>query len=138
MKKNVFLSLFVILIIGSCTQQQVAKSPLDGAWDVISVRQMHGDTVSDYVGSTLKIWSGNYYNFVGRWSLNGDTMNSFGWGTFKLEGDRYEENLVFPAPNTIKMLLEIKNDTITQTWPVDDNGVVDKSNYYVEKFVRMK
>jgi hypothetical protein len=138
MKKIVFLSLFVILIIGSCTQQQVAKSPLDGAWDVISVRQMHGDTVSDYVGSTLKIWSGNYYNFVGRWSLNGDTMNSFGWGTFKLEGDRYEENLVFPAPNTIKMLLEIKNDTITQTWPVDDNGVVDKSNYYVEKFVRMK
>ena len=138
MKKNVFLSLFVILIIGSCTQQQVAKSPLDGAWDVISVRQMHGDTVSDYVGSTLKIWSGNYYNFVGRWSLNGDTMNSFGWGTFKLEGDRYEENLVFPAPNTIKMLLEIKNDTITQTWPVDENGVVDKSNYYVEKFVRMK
>ena len=138
MKKIVFLSLFVILIIGSCTQQQVAKSPLDGAWDVISVRQMHGDTVSDYVGSTLKIWSGNYYNYVGRWSLNGDTMNSFGWGTFKLEGDRYEENLVFPAPNTIKMLLEIKNDTITQTWPVDDNGVVDKSNYYVEKFVRMK
>ena len=138
MKKIVFLSLFVILIIGSCTQQQVAKSPLDGAWDVISVRQMHGDTVSDYVGSTLKIWSGNYYNFVGRWSLNGDTMNSFGWGTFKLEGDRYEENLVFPAPNTIKMLLEIKNDTITQTWPVDDNGVIDKSNYYVEKFVRMK
>ena len=138
MKKIVFLSLFVILIIGSCTQQQVAKSPLDGAWDVISVRQMHGDTVSDYVGSTLKIWSGNYYNFVGRWSLNGDTMNSFGWGTFKLEGDRYEENLVFPAPNTIKMLLEIKNDTIIQTWPVDDNGVVDKSNYYVEKFVRMK
>jgi len=138
MKKIVFLSLFVILIIGSCTQQPVAKSPLDGAWDVISVRQMHGDTVSDYVGSTLKIWSGNYYNFVGRWSLNGDTMNSFGWGTFKLEGDRYEENLVFPAPNTIKMLLEIKNDTITQTWPVDENGVVDKSNYYVEKFVRMK
>jgi hypothetical protein len=138
MKKIVFLSLFVILIIGSCTQQQVPKSPLDGAWDVISVRQMHGDTVSDYVGSTLKIWSGNYYNFVGRWSLNGDTMNSFGWGTFKLEGDRYEENLVFPAPNTIKMLLEIKNDTITQTWPVDDNGVIDKSNYYVEKFVRMK
>jgi hypothetical protein len=138
MKKIVFLSLFVILIIGSCTQQQVAKSPLDGAWDVISVRQMHGDTVSDYVGSTLKIWSGNYYNFVGRWSLNGDTMNSFGWGTFKLEGDRYEENLVFPAPNTFKMLLEIKNDTITQTWPVDDNGVIDKSNYYVEKFVRMK
>ena len=138
MKKIVFLSLFVILIIGSCTRQPVAKSPLDGAWDVISVRQMHGDTVSDYVGSTLKIWSGNYYNFVGRWSLNGDTMNSFGWGTFKLEGDRYEENLVFPAPNTIKMLLEIKNDTITQTWPVDDNGVVDKSNYYVEKFVRMK
>ncbi len=92
----------------------------------------------EFQGSTLKIWSGNYFNFVGVWSLNGDTMNSYGWGTFKLEGNRYDENIVFPAPNTIKMLLEIKNDTITQTWPADDNGVVDKSNYWIEKFARKK
>ena len=127
-----------MLIIAGCTQQQTAKSPIDGAWDVVSVKHISGDTVFDYKGSTLKIWSGNYFNFVGRWSLNGDTMNSYGWGTFKLDGNRYEENLVFPETNTYKMLLEIKNDTLTQTWPANDSGVVDRSNYYVEKFTRKK
>jgi hypothetical protein len=138
MKKIVLLSLFVMLIIASCTQQQTAKSPIDGAWDAVSVKQIRSDTVFDYKGNTLKIWSGNYFSFVGRWSLNGDTMNSYGWGTFKLDGNRYEESLAFPETNTYKMLLEIKNDTLTQTWPVNDNGVADKSDYYVEKFTRKK
>jgi hypothetical protein len=138
MKYIFFLSLFVTLIIVSCTQKQAAKLPLDGAWDVVSFKQISGDTVFTYEGSTLKIWSGNYFNYVGIWSLNGDTMNSYGWGTFKLDGNRYEENIIFPATNTIKMLLEIKSDTLTQTWPVDDNGVIDKRNYWIEKFARKK
>jgi len=132
-----------MFIVGSCTQQQVAKSPLDGAWEVVSAKQMHGDTVimqvnKDINGSELKIWSGNYYNYVGKWSLNDSTVDNYGGGTFKLEGNKYEENPIYPAPNTHKMLLEIKNDTITQTWPVDDNGVVNKSNYSIEKFARKK
>jgi len=45
MKKIVFLSLLVMFIIVGCTQLQVAKSPLEGAWEVVFAKQMHGDTV---------------------------------------------------------------------------------------------
>jgi hypothetical protein len=143
MKKIVFLGLFVMSIIIGCTQQQVAKSPLEGAWKVVLAKQMHGDTVvflvnKDIDGNELKIWSGNYYNYVGRWSLNDSTRDYYEGGTFRLEGNRYLEQPLYPAPNTYKMLLEIKNDTITQIGPVDDNGVVNKSNYLIEKFARLK
>ena len=65
-------------------------------------------------------------------------MNNYGSGTYKLDGNRYEENLTYPNPDTVKLLLEIKNDTITQTWPVDDNGQIIKSNYYIQKLTRKK
>jgi len=39
---------------------------------------------------------------------------------------------------TIKMLLGIRGDTLIQTWPVDKNGQIDKSNYTIEKYTRIK
>lgn len=48
----------------------------------------------------------------------------------------YDEIRTFPTSRTIKLLLEIKNDTITQTWPVDDDGQVIKSNYYIQQLKR--
>jgi hypothetical protein len=34
------------------------------------------------------------------------------------------------------MLLEIKHDTLVQTWPADDNGNIDPKAYNIEKYVR--
>ena len=33
------------------------------------------------------------------------------------------------------MLLEVKNDTLVQTWPVNENGQIDENNYRIEKFI---
>lgn len=140
MKKVIFLSLIILLIIGSCTQQEV-KSPLEGAWKLISFQQMHGDTIiaqlgKEFTGSEMKIWSGNYFTFIGQYKADTTVNDNYGGGTYKLDGNRYEENLIYPNPNTVKLLLEIKNDTITQTWPVDENGQIIKSNYYIQKLTR--
>jgi hypothetical protein len=35
-----------------------------------------------------------------------------------------------------KLLLEIKDDTLIQTWPCDDNWLIDTSNYSIQKLVR--
>ena len=140
--KKIFLSSMVIsLIIISCAQQQVINSPLEGVWQVVSFQQMHGDTVifqfgKDFTGGEMKMWYSNYFNFVGQYKLGDSIVNNYGGGTFKLEGNRYEENLTYPEKATVKLLLEIKNDTITQTWPVDDNGQIIKSNYYMQKLAR--
>lgn len=142
MKKVIFLSLIILLIIGSCTQQQqVVKSPLDGAWDLISYEQRHGDTTimqlgKDFIGTEMKIWSGKYFNYVGQYKMADSTMNNYGGGTFTLIGNRYDEIKTYPTLSTVKLLLEIKNDTITQTWPVDDNGQINKNDYYIQKLKR--
>jgi hypothetical protein len=142
MKKILFLSLIISLIIVSCTQQQqVVKSPLDGAWDLISYEVRHGDTIimklgKDFTGTEMKIWSGKYFNYVGQYKRADSTMNNYGGGTFTLVKNRYDEIKTYPTLGTVKLLLEIKNDTITQTWPVDDNGQVNKNEYYIQKLKR--
>jgi hypothetical protein len=35
------------------------------------------------------------------------------------------------------MIIEIKNDTLHQTWPVDDNGKIDSANYRIENYIRL-
>ena len=68
------------------------------------------------------------------------------------EGDIFDINLVFGKENdqtvqttnnimegkTIKMTLEIKNDTLIQTYPVDDKGQMNKDWAWIEKYVRIK
>jgi len=39
---------------------------------------------------------------------------------------------------TIKMTSELKNDTITQTYPVDEKGEIDKNGATIEKYIRIK
>jgi hypothetical protein len=148
MKKSVVLSLIIAGLILSCTQLKEVKSPIEGAWQVVSWQRIAGDTLNwklgvDYTGAEIKIWSGNYFNFVGCYTRQGDTtaIDNYGGGTYKLDGTHCEESyLYFVAKSMVgttqKLLLEIKNDTLIQTWPCDDNWQIDKSNYNIQKLVR--
>jgi len=148
MKRVIFLSMAVVLIIGSCTQQ-VKKSPIEGAWQVISWQRISGDTLMwklgvDYTGTEMKIWIGNHFNFVGRYTRNRDTIivDNYGGGTFKLEGTHCEESYLYFGERSLvgtsqRLLLEIKNDTLIQTWPCNENWQIDKSNYNIQKLTRM-
>lgn len=37
-----------------------------------------------------------------------------------------------------KQILEIRNDTLMKTYPCDDNWEIVRSNYNIEKYIRLK
>jgi hypothetical protein len=146
MKKIVFLSLIISLIIVSCTQQQEVKSLVEGAWQVVSWQRIAGDTLNaklgrTFTGTEMKIWSKNCFNFVGRYDLDTTMYDNYGGGTYKLDGTHCEESYLYFGEKSMvgtsqRLLLEIKNDTLIQTWPCDANWQIDKSNYNIQKLTR--
>ena len=66
--------------------------------------------------------------------------DSYGGGKFTLEGTSYQEIVEYHSATeyleTVKLYLEIKNDTLTQIWSVDEQGEPVVSHYYMEKWVK--
>jgi hypothetical protein len=146
MKKTISLGLTLLIIVASCTQKK--SSPMDGAWNLVSWEMKMGDSLvskyqKDFTGSEMKIWTNNHFAFVGRYKSDTTFIDNCGGGTFKIDGTHYEETILyFPNQNavgtSIKLLLEIKNDTLIQTWPLDENWQLIKANYNIQKLVRFK
>lgn len=145
MKKIVFLGLFVALIV-SCTQQEV-KAPNEGAWKVVSWENWAADTLNfklpgTITGSEMKIVSKGNFLWVGRYKINDTTFyDNYGGGTTKIDGNHVEETILYSVEKsmvgtTIRLLCELRNDTLIQTWPCNENWVIDKSNYGIQKSVR--
>lgn len=144
MKTTLFLFLLITVLFIGCNRS--TNLPHEGAWQLVYAKSVSADTVVnefpvDLTGSDMKIWTKNHFIFVGLYNLDSTIINSYGGGTYKLEGNRYEENILYHTyPNfvgkKINMLLEVKNDTLTQTWPVNEDGQIDKHNYEIEKYIR--
>lgn len=121
---------------------------MEGAWHVVSWERMKGDTLvgkfgRDYTGSEMKMWTKNHFAFVGRYKVDTVFMDNCGGGTFKLNGIHYEETyLYFPDQSYVgtyqRILLELKNDTLTQTWPCDENWQVKKGLHNIQKLTRLE
>jgi hypothetical protein len=141
--------LCLILIAFSISAYCQKKTPnIEGAWKMVQYQTINGDkAVIDFPGKSnmdiTKIWSGNTCMGVGRIKEDTTVTDMYFLGTYKLAGNKYEENVkyLFYKPwegKTIKMTLEIKNDTLIQTYPVDDKGIMDKNGASIEKYVRIK
>lgn len=145
MKRSVFLALIVWLMAGCSSADK--KSPVEGAWKLAHEFIKSGDRIDKFpvniTGGEIKVWSGSTFVFVGRFKQDSVFTDSYGGGTFKLDGNRYEEEVLYHADEDyrgkkVKILLEIKNDTLIQTYPVNDNWQVDPEKYSVEKWVRIR
>jgi hypothetical protein len=146
MKKIVTFSAMLLLIIVGCKQELV--NPVLGAWDLIYTKQVANDTITavfpgDYQGSQVKMWSDNYWMFVGEYTQDTITDKNFGGGSYTLEGLVYKETIKYHSSadyvgQTIRMRIVVKNDTLIQVWPADEMGEIDKSNYTSEKYVKVK
>jgi hypothetical protein len=147
MKKTIYLSLVIILITGNCTRDK--KSQIEGAWQLVVTQSVaNGKVETTYpgvlVGSEFKTWSEKNFMFVGRWTENSTTTDNYGFGTYTLEGNNYEETILyhFNRPyegQTIKMKLDLRNDTIFQVYHrLDTAGKPDEKVYSVEKYIRLK
>lgn len=146
MKKTLLLCLIIPMLLGSCTQEKV--SPMEGAWKLAYEYEYKGDNSTMIFpgtsqGSEIKMWSGDRWALVGVFIEDSTITDNFGGGKFTLEGTNYQEIVEFHSATeylgqTVKLFLEIQNDTLIQIWPVDDNGEIIKSHYYMEKWVRME
>jgi hypothetical protein len=146
MKTKIIYYLSVLVIISSCAQQK-SKFP-QGAWQLVHIQIISGDSVvaaypGNYTGTDMKMWSDSNFIFVGKFKNDTTIINNYGGGKYKLEGNRYEEYILYHSNtgavgSTVKMVMELRKDTLVQTWPVDEKGEVIKSNYYIEKYVRIK
>jgi len=121
---------------------------MEGAWKLAYEYEVKGSKskilfpgVSQ--GSEIKMWSGDRWALVGVFIEDSTITDNFGGGKFTLEGTDYQEIVEYHSAKqylgkTVQLYLEIKNDTLTQYWPVDENGVPDKDHHYMEKWVRFE
>jgi beta-lactamase regulating signal transducer with metallopeptidase domain len=125
---------------------ETTSTKIEGAWKSILSQKIENGTIATLISSEskyseMKVWTKDYYAYVGNQGIG---KYSFGGsGTYKLNGNLYEEKIIYSPVGstqgfTAKLVLEIKNDTLTQIWPVDDAGKYDKLNYNIIKMVRMK
>ena len=147
MKAKITICLMISFITLSCGQQK--KSSIEGAWNLVYAQKVSADTIEwefpkDFPGgSELKIWSKGYVLYYGHWKMDSAVIDGGGGGPYKkLNGNIFEESIqYFSVPSVVgshvRMLLEIKNDTLVQIYPVDENGQIDKSNYREQKRVRL-
>jgi hypothetical protein len=143
--KNLFCCLVLSFFLLACTHEK--RSPVEGAWNLVQSTWIRADTLyinfpGTFTGSDMKMWSKGYVLYVGRYQRDTTFIDGYGGGPYKLEGNQYEEEIQYFSDqkyvgNKVKMLLEIRNDTLIQTWPLNANGQIDKSNYRQEKYIRL-
>lgn len=146
MKKLFFLSVVASLIIISCAKRQEVKSPLEGTWKMITGdSKIDTDTSFNTMAKTsqIKMWSRNYWMFVGHYERNDTVLyKGYGGGTYQLDGDRYEEHIMYHNDSTsigtkYRCLLTIRNDTLYQKCEYDKDWKLKQDNG-TEKYVRLE
>jgi hypothetical protein len=139
MKKAIFSGLVIVFIITGCTP----KAEIEGVWRIVSATGTEGELFpAHYRGHQIKIWTEGYFAFIGQFSRDTLTEQNFGWGTYTIRGDRYEELIrehVDPGliGTSIRMTLMVRNDTLIQMWPANENWEMPPI-YSMEKYVRVE
>lgn len=144
MKLLLPLCLLIPIFLGSCSSE--INSPMEGAWKLAFEYEVKGDQSTliypgESQGSEIKMWSGDRWALVGVFIEDSVISDNFGGGKFTLDGTNYQEIVEYHSAKqylgqTVKLFLEVKNDTLTQIWPVDDEGKPVESLNYMEKWVR--
>lgn len=126
---------------------QIQKSDLQGAWRLVAFQEIEdGKVITYFPGKQnieqIKIWSGNQYMFVGQRTKSKKTRDDYGLGTFKMIEDKYEEYLtIFSYKHlenkTLRLKMEIKNDTLIQTFFLNDKFEIDNNTKYIEKYIKI-
>lgn len=150
MKRIIKISFLIgFLIIASCSGPKII--PVKGTWGLVSIKYMVGDSVKWTISanpkkdSGIKMWSDNYFVCIYRFASDTAFEYSYSNGTYKLAGNKYEETVIFhdqiKIPEMVglrvMMRIEIKNDTLIQTYPVDENGNLLKKYTIIEKLVKL-
>ncbi len=142
MKKLVCLVLIIALIIISCRQE--TKYPLEGTWKCINIGKLSKDTSLQAMVKTgqIKTFSNKFFTFVGHYEKDTTVYDLFGAGTYILNGNKYEEYIIYHNNKSLigtkyKALDEIHNDTLIHRHPANDKWELGKT-YSTEIYIRLK
>lgn len=142
MKKIGLISIVLTFLISGCVQEE--KSPIEGAWQMIyfNVPEIQYTFPDQVGGSQIKIWTAEHFAFAGQFIIDTTMTDNFGWGTYTIDGNKYSEHVILHASEstigqTVRILIEVSNDTLTQEYPADENWVLPEE-YSIEKYIRVK
>jgi hypothetical protein len=143
MKKLIFLGLIVLVTIGAYGQGK--KYPLEGAWKQVGYdKQFITDTSRKAMikNGQIKMFSREYFTFVGHFEGDTSIYESYGAGTYTLNGDKYEETIIYHNLKDLigkkfKGLDIVRNDTLFHTRQVDDNWKLMEGGG-TEIYIRLK
>lgn len=146
MRTIVFLGLVITLIIGSCDKNE--RKSLQGAWQMVQMQRIDGGKVTNYFSdrytvNQIKMWSENHFMFVGKYEVDTTILYRYGVGTYTLEGNIYEEDILYHFSKSYegqknKIWLDIKNDTLLHIFPVDNTGKPNQTTHWIEKYIRLQ
>ena len=145
MKRLISLSLFILLMTASCSRQD-GTSP-QGGWQMVQMQMNDKGKVTNYfsdryVVNQTKMWDGNHFIFVGKYQVDTSTTYRYGVGTWTLNGNIYEEDILYHFDKAYegrknKIWLEIKKDNLLHIFPVNDQGA-PAATHWIERYVRLK
>jgi len=146
MKKILALLSVIVLFTIGCNQEK--SNPIEGAWDLVYFIAIDNDTITGqfpgtWEGKDMKTWSKEHFIFIGHYMMDTTEYDSYGGGTYTLDGNIYKETVDFhynknAIGETYQMYIKVSNDTLYQIWPVDDTGEADKANYKEQRYIRLK
>lgn len=143
--KKLFCLFVFVFAIATIVVAGDKKNQLNGTWKIQGFTIINNGNKTDFdlsKGSQIKMWSDKHFIFVGIYNEGNQAQNNFGGGTYTLDGNHYTERIdYFTVPanigNSVRILLEFKNDTLIQIYPADADWKVDKNNYQIEKYVKI-
>lgn len=133
------LALILIALCLMAFQPPVKK--LQGTWRMVSYKVVDDGAARYLTGEQHKTWTKNHVLFVGKFHVNGEDKYNYGSATYSVDGTHYTENFIHMVSGAnegkaVKVLLEIKGDTLYQKFPIKDDWTYDENNYRQEKYVR--
>lgn len=145
MKKLIFFAGTLLLILVTC-KYTGKKNTLAGSYLTVSYKYYSHDTLKwsfpeMETGSEMKIWSDKNFVFSGSYGKDTAAMDSYGGGSYTLDGEHYIENIKYHVNKSIigtsiKMSMKTNGDTLIQIWPVDDNWKVKQEEHFEQKLVK--
>jgi len=133
--------LALLICVFSLMAFQPPVKKIQGTWKMLSYKVVNNGETNYLDGEQLKTWTKNHVLFVGKFHVNGEDKYNYGSATYSIDGTHYTENFIHMVDGAtegkaVKVLLEIKGDTLYQIFPVKDDWTYDKNNYRQEKYVR--
>jgi hypothetical protein len=146
MKTLIAILMFLILIGPGCTT--VNTNQIEGVWKVVGWDMYKADTLfwsmsSNLQGDEILIFAKEYFNWAGRYKLDTTYWNNFGGGTYTLDGNNMEQEILYYGSTArvgqkVRLLWEYKNDTAVQKWPMDENWNLENGSYSIQKWIRLE